>query len=182
VFEIDFTEVRERYITRTADDVNKACTGDQRAFERLILKLENKLYRVARTVLLQDADCADAIQETLLRAWKRIPQLQDQALFEPWLMRILIRECYRLLKRNRRYEKYIYHEREVAADPEVSLDMRRILDTLPTHERVVLLLHYALDYGVKEISVMLRIPVGTVKSRLARARSHLSQKWKEDIL
>jgi RNA polymerase sigma-70 factor (ECF subfamily) len=160
-------------------EVTKACAGDQKAFERLIVPLENKMYRVARTVLLRDADCADAMQEALLRAWSKMPQLQDGALFEPWLMRILVRECYRLLRRNKPAENIMFDEYADTADLELSIDLRRVTDTLPPHERMVLVLHYTMDYGVKDVAKILRIPIGTVKSRLARGRHHLAQKLKE---
>jgi RNA polymerase sigma-70 factor (ECF subfamily) len=182
VFSIELTSIRERRKSKTGSDAVKAFSENKKEFERLILPLENKMYRVARTVLHSDADCADAIQEALLRAWKKMPQLKDGSLFEPWLMRILLRECYRLIGRNKNQGNVLAFEEAYSGDIDLSLDMRRMLDTLPYHERIVLILHYTLDYGVKEVADMLSIPQGTVKSRLARGRQHLAEKIKEEPL
>lgn len=160
-------------------DVEKACFGDQHAFERLIAKAENKMYRIARTILRQDADCADATQEALFRAWKSLPGLRDKSLFEPWLMRILVRECYRLIGRNKQLETFVPEIHEPQGNWEFGVDMRRALDRLPVHERMVLMLHYTLDYSIKDVASILKIPAGTVKSRLYRGREHMARIWKE---
>jgi len=182
VFRIELTSVREHQKAKTSSDAVKAFWENKKEFERLIVQLENKMYRVARTVLHSDADCADAIQEALLRAWKKMPQLKDNSLFEPWLMRILIRECYRLIGRNKNQSNVMVFEEVYAGDQDLSMDLRRILDTIPYHERIVLILHYTLDYGVNQVAAMLGIPSGTVKSRLARGRQHLAEKIKEETL
>lgn len=172
--------IQEQIEARLRSDVAKACAGDQSAFEHLVVPLENKMYRTARSVLFCEADCADAIQETLLRAWKSMHQLKDVPLFEQWLMRILVRECYRLIKRNKHSDHMLFDGHEAAKDPDLSIDMRRMTDTLPSHERIVLILYYTMDYGVKDVANILDIPEGTVKSRLARGRSRLAQKLKEE--
>lgn len=178
--------IQDQIKMRLKTDVTKACMGDERAFERLIIPLENKMYRVARTVLFHEADCSDAIQETLLRVWKKIPQLKDSTLFEPWLMRILINECYRLFKNNKRCEKtpfndeLLFNGKQKSEDLELSMDLRYMLDTLPKHERVAIMLYYTLGYKVKDVASILNIPEGTVKAQLSRGRAHLAKKLKEE--
>jgi len=182
---IEAVTIQDQLKIRLKANVSKACMGDDKAYERLIIPLENKMYRVARSVLFSDSDCCDAIQETLLRAWKKIPQLKDKTLFEPWLMRILVHECYRTARKNKRYEQTPFNDellfeiQESPADLDLSMDLRRMLDTLPPHERMALILYYTLDYKVKDIAGILDIPEGTVKSQLSRGRSHLAKKLKE---
>ena len=57
---------------------------------------ERRLYRVARTMLRSDADCEDAVQEALLKAWSKLGSLREEQFFETWLIRILINECRKL--------------------------------------------------------------------------------------
>ena len=65
---------------------------------------ERKLYRIARTMLSSDADCEDAVQEALLKAWAKIHTLRESAWFETWLVRILINECRQIWRKRPRAE------------------------------------------------------------------------------
>ena len=64
----------------------------QADFIRRARACERRLYRVARTMLPREADCEDAVQEALLRAWDRLDTLRNEAYFETWLIRILINQ------------------------------------------------------------------------------------------
>lgn len=163
------------------EDVAEARDGCRDAYTRLILSVESKMYRIARSILRQDADCSDALQEALLRGWKSISRLRDPQLFEPWLMRILVRECYRIAKKRRPQEEYL--DARIHHDPDIAwhMDMRSALDMLPEHERIALVMHYNLDYSVKTMSNILKTPEGTVKTWLSRGRKHLIDIWKEDM-
>ena len=66
---------------------------DREEFTRAVLEYEKTLYRVAKSMLGSEADCADAAQNALLRAWERLHTLRDPAYFKTWLTRILINEC-----------------------------------------------------------------------------------------
>ena len=70
-------------------------------FSERVLEMEPMLYRMAYGLLLNRTDCADAVQEALLRAWEKRRQLREEAYFRTWLTRILINECYSMLRRRK---------------------------------------------------------------------------------
>ena len=86
---------------------------DREEFTRAVLEYENTLYRVAKSMLGSEADCADAAQNALLRAWERLHTLRDPAYFKTWLTRILINECRAILRQRARYSPL---EAEIAED------------------------------------------------------------------
>ena len=65
--------------------------------------MERRLYRISRTILSSDADCQDALQEALIRAWMRRGSLRNEGAFDAWLIRILINECRILARRAKRH-------------------------------------------------------------------------------
>ena len=71
----------------------------QADFIQRVRACERRLYRVARTMLPQECDCEDAVQEALLRAWDRLDSLKQEAYFEPWLIRILVNQCKTFYRR-----------------------------------------------------------------------------------
>lgn len=78
---------------------------DERQFSQRVRACEQKLYNTARMLLPCQADCEDAVQEALFKAWARLDSLRDTGRFEAWLMRILINECKMLLRCRRRIGK-----------------------------------------------------------------------------
>jgi RNA polymerase sigma factor (sigma-70 family) len=157
-------------------DVQLACSGDRDAFARLIRGMQNEMYGMAKSLLNQDEDCADAIQEAILLAYRSLPRLREPAYFRTWLFRILIRECQQLYRRRKR---------TVVSDqlPENSvfltgndLDLRAAVDRLAEPLRTIVKLHYFADRPLAEIADMLGVSEGTLKSRLHRARRQLA-KW-----
>ena len=134
---------------------------------------ERRLYRVARTLLPSEADCEDAVQEALLRAWSRLYTLREEAYFETWLIRILINQC-RSRWRRRRSEEVELREDIPGCGMEYS-PLFDALMALPEKYRVAIELHCIEGYSVRECAGMLRVPEGTVKWRLSRGRRLLSQ-------
>ena len=138
---------------------------------------ERRLYRVARTLLRSDADCEDAVQEALLKAWTRLATLRQEQYFETWLIRILINECKSLYRRRPRVEGEIP---ESLAAPAEDRSLMDALMNLPEKFRIPVELHYIEGYGISEISRMLRLPEGTVKWRLSRSRALLKDELGEE--
>lgn len=134
---------------------------------------ERRLYRVARTMLPQECDCEDAVQEALLRAWDRRETLRQEAYFETWLIRILINQCKTF------YRRRPPEPAELTEDiPQVSSEETPLLEALmvlPRKQRVTLELHYIEGYSVAETARILRLPEGTVKWRLKRGRELLKK-------
>lgn len=87
-------------------DVMKAANGDREAFIRIINDCRLTLYRISKTKLYSDHDCADAIQETILKAYKSIHALRKAKYFKSWIIRILLNECNNLL-RSRQKHQYV---------------------------------------------------------------------------
>lgn len=144
-----------------------------------MLGQEQTLYRISRSMLRCDADCKDAVQEAVLKAWSRRHTLRDVSLFPTWLTRILINECRNLLRKQARMIPM--EEIEAGVDPAIpNPDLQRALTGLDESLRLPLVLHYVSGFSVSEISQMLRIPSGTVKWRLSRARKALAKELNEE--
>ena len=138
---------------------------------------ERRLYRVARTILHSDADCEDAVQEALLKAWAKLATLRQEQYFETWLIRILINECKSFYRRKSRAEGEF--PENLAAPPE-DRDLMDALMNVPEKFRIPLELHYIEGYGIAEIARMLRIPEGTVKWQMNRGRALLKKELGEE--
>lgn len=141
---------------------------DREEFTRAVLEYENTLYRVAKSMLGSEADCADAAQNALLRAWERLHTLRDPAYFKTWLTRILINECRAILRQRAKAEIA-----EDEAAPEHSSELYEAVMGLEQKYRLPVVLYYIEGFRTAEIAAMLRLPEGTVKTRLRRAREIL---------
>ena len=150
-------------------------------FSNQVLLIEPMLYRVAYGLLLNRTDCADAVQEALLRAWEKRNTLRDESLFRTWLTRILINECYSIHRRakwERPSEKL--PEPPPLPGPDADPAVFRALFSLEEKMRLPVVLHYVEGYSVEEVARIMRIPAGTVKSRLARARERIKQEMEKE--
>ncbi|KAB2336035.1 sigma-70 family RNA polymerase sigma factor [Cytobacillus depressus] len=158
------------------NDVLLAQNGNQEAFIRLIRSCESSLYRIAKGILKEDLDCADAIQETILKSYHSIAKLKNPAYFKTWLIRILINECNDMLKKKQK--SILLNTIEHITEPSIADnqfdELREALSKLNEKYRSVVVLFYFEDCSIKEIAQVLKIREGTVKSRLNRARSLLA--------
>lgn len=138
-----------------------------------------RLWRISWLILRNGADCDDALQETLLRGWRSLHALRDEAYFETWITRILIRESSRILKRRSRRM-----EIEASALPDTEREdnaaLHAALAALPDAERTAVGLHYMEGYKQREIAALLGVPETVVKWRLRSGRKHLKQMLEGD--
>ena len=141
---------------------------------------ERRLYRVARTMLRSEADCEDAVQEALLRAWAKLHTLREPAYFETWLIRILINQCRQIYRKRPPAPVELTEALPAREDDPVGLF--KALERIPQKPRVALELHYIEGYSVKECAWMLAVPEGTVKWRLSRGRALLRDALGEEAL
>lgn len=154
---------------------------DRDAFTDRISELLPVLYRVTWTQLHQEADMEDAVQETIRRAWEKCGTLRHEKYVQTWVIRILLNVCDDMRKRSSRCMTA-----EIAADVP---DTNEVQDTplldalmkLPERYRLPMQLHYVEGYDVKETAAILRLPVGTVKSRLSRGREKLRATINEEV-
>jgi RNA polymerase sigma-70 factor (ECF subfamily) len=192
---MDITATAERPARSTdAQLIERARRGDAAAFDALATGRLDRCYRLAWSILLNDADAADATQEAFIAAWRQLPRLRDGAAFDGWLNRI-VANAARMSRRHRLRLREVQVRpvapasygggaREIASatiDPSPfdrvdSADaIGRAFDRLRDHERLILALHYVDERPVAEIARTLGVPVGTVKWRLHAARRALEQ-------
>lgn len=143
-------------------------------FAEKVTAAEATLYHISKSILKNDCDCADAVQETIITAYSKLHSLRDDRFFKTWLCRILINECYRICRINKRVVPLEdYMEAEYPAVQQNDLGLFDAIMELKTDLRLVIVLHYIEGFQTMEIAKILKIPEGTVKSRLSRARTAL---------
>jgi RNA polymerase sigma-70 factor (ECF subfamily) len=161
------------------DLIARAKAGDHDAFTALVESSIGGLYRTARLILRADDLAQDAVQDALIRAWTGIRALRDPDRFEAWLRRLLVRACYTAAKRERarRHVEIRSLGQALTIDPDghralaVRDELERAFRRLPPDQRAVLVVRFYLDLPDAEAADVLGIPIGTMKSRLNRARS-----------
>ena len=144
----------------------------------LILNSERQLYSTAKTILINDQDCADAIQETIVKAFSKIGTLRNDKYAKTWLIRILINECYTLLRKSSKLVSLegMSEMTEIETDQRTDYsDLYRAVNSL----KVAVILYYIEDFNIKEIAQILEITEGAVQKRLARARGKLKRNLQE---
>ena len=145
---------------------------DKQTFIALIDEKSRALYRVARTILRNEDDCNDALQESVMKAWASRHKLRDECYFATWITRIVINESRTIQRKQSKYHLEADVAREFV-DPMKNLDLHRAMDNLPEKLRLPLVLHYIEGYSLKEVSTMLHLPVTTIRNRLYVARQEL---------
>jgi len=166
--------------------VERARGGDREAFASLAADSIGRLFNIAQ-LMLRDRDlAADAVQETLVLAWRDLKGLRDLDGFDAWLHRVLVRCVYREAHRERRQAVRASAVGEISSHPDASRDVenRDALDRgfrrLQPDHRAVLVLHHYLGLSDQEAATALSVPTGTFKSRLSRATSALRSELDAD--
>lgn len=152
-------------------------------FEAEALGYMNELYRTAARLTWSQTDAEDLIQETYLQAWKSFDKFEVGTNCRAWLYKILFNKFDHYRRKKATQSKYFQEADEFVFDnasytnsvPEHLTDSEiiRALDKLPDHYRSVVMLADVHDFDYKEIAKILEIPIGTVMSRLNRARMQL---------
>ena len=151
----------------------------------LILDSERQLYSTAKTILFSDQDCADAIQETIVKAFSKIDTLKNDKYARTWLIRILINECYNLVRKSSKFISCEDLEDRLEMESEKSKDYSELyaaVNSLKEELRLPVILYYIEDFSVREIAQILEISEGAVQKRLARARGKLRQELQEVLV
>ena len=166
--------------------VAQARSGDAAAFEALVEARVGSMVRTAMAILGREDEARDAVQDTLVTAWRELASLRDPAAFDAWLTRILVNRCRRGLR-----TFGLSRLREMPADEVAELDLprgpdiagavvdrqslERAFDRLSVDERTILVLHHLDGRPLVSIAAVLKIPEGTAKSRLFKARRSLER-------
>lgn len=148
-------------------------------FTQEVLAAEKNLFYVAKSILKKDEDCADAMQNAILSAYSKRHTLKEERYFKTWITRILINECYSLLRGRKElvsYEEYIQTAPQTGSETysEIYLEIEK----LEERYRVPFVLHYVEGYSAREIAEMLGTTEGSIKTRLYRGRNRLKEQLK----
>ncbi len=145
-------------------------------FAGRIVAMQETLYRVSYSILQKRCDQEDAVQEAIGKAWQQRGKLREDAAMQKWVIRILIHECYALL-RCRKRETPVDTLPEWETPPDADIALHELFLSLEETLRLPAVLHYIEGYELKDIARMLRLPAGTVKSRLHRARKKMKETY-----
>jgi len=177
--------------------VRRAQAGDLQAFEQLFNQYQRGIYNLVYQMVRNESDASDLTQEAFVRAWKALPRLQTPEAFTSWLFRVATNLTRNWIRDNSRVRQesldqpYAGDEedggqREIAdysGDPAVATHTRatqevvqKAIQGLSDDHRQVVTLHHLEGLPVEEIAQVMNCSVGTVKSRLSRARDHLRRK------
>lgn len=158
--------------------VKRAMASDADAFLELMEMNSLAMYKVARGILKNDEDAADAIQDTILTCFEKLHTLKKPEYFKTWMIRILINECnqillhYRNLNIQEDFPDVPRHDMSLA-----EFEFKEMLDTVDEKYRVILILYYVEGFKISEIAQILDLNENTVKTRLSRAREQIREAY-----
>jgi RNA polymerase sigma-70 factor (ECF subfamily) len=159
--------------------IERARRGDRDAFGQLAAEDIDRLHAVARLMLRDQHLAEDAVQEALLRCWRRLPHLRETSRYDGWLYRILTRAVLDESARRRRFAATVHflHVEPDTADETRAVGDREELDRaferLSIEHRAVIVLHHYADLPLTQVAAALGIREGTAKSRYHYAMSAL---------
>ena len=158
------------------------------AFARLVRDHATSLYGVACRLLPRPADAEDAVQETLLGAWRSLDRFRGEAAPRTWLFRILLNACNDRFRRSALQKRERPTERSLPADPARRTARQDLVDRvfdavdeLPRRQRECLLLRVRAGLAYTEIAELLEIGVGSVKTHLVKGRRALVRRFGEEL-
>lgn len=170
--------------------VRMARKGDADAFVKLIENSQDTLKRISFAWLKDENDVADALQDTILDAFSNIGQLKKEEYFKTWLVKILINNCTRIYRRNRRLLQFEvsadrYQEENWPSDAqaeavEAELEFFDLLKILPEDSRVIFQMHFGEQFTIAEIAEILHMKENTVKSRIHRGKIQLREQVEKE--
>ena len=151
----------------------------------IIKKNKTQLYKVAKSILNDEEDINDAIQETLINAYNKIDTLKNKKYIETWITRILINKCYDIIDKNKVHERKVQKAIDTYSNYENdNFEQRTIVQKavsqIDEDLKLIVIMYYYNQFSVKEISKIMGIPSGTVKSKLSRARTKLYEILKRE--
>lgn len=155
--------------------------GDQQAFEELIEEYKLPIYKTAKAILKDEDDVCDAIQDTCLSIYKNINNLENEKYFKTWVIRITINKCYDIISKHKLNDEKIAKIQSNVSEIQSSFDsniiaktdLEKAMSLLEEDLKLVTVLYYYNDMSISDISEVINIPKGTVKSRVFRAREKL---------
>ncbi|MCK9294604.1 MAG: sigma-70 family RNA polymerase sigma factor [Desulfobulbaceae bacterium] len=181
--------------TETEQLVQDFLDGDAQAFNRLVMLYQTKIYNLALNYVKSQEEAKDLAQDIFVTVYRSLPKLREKEKFTSWLYQIAINHCrnrYKKLSRRGYFSNVSLDDEEsflqIAGDegPEKLLQrkntinlVRATIDSMAEAEKEIILLRDIQELAYEEISDILHIPLGTVKSKLNRARTSLKDRLKK---
>ncbi|MFM8650092.1 MAG: RNA polymerase sigma factor, partial [Actinomycetota bacterium] len=164
--------------------VESAVAGDSRAVEEILRRHQPRLRAVCRRILNNDADADDATQNALIAVVRSLPSFDGRSAFSTWTYRIATNAALDEARRRQRRPSIGREELDTTRIVDLSSDrvfaalderdaLEKALSTVPEDFRVAVVLRDIADLDYEQIAQVLGIPIGTVRSRIARGRAHL---------
>ncbi|HOX26588.1 MAG TPA: sigma-70 family RNA polymerase sigma factor [Candidatus Krumholzibacteria bacterium] len=174
--------------------IRRCKLGEEDAFQEILARYRAPIYNLCWRMTRNDEDARDLAQEIFIKTFTLLDRFDEQFAFSSWLFRIATNHCIDHLRRHRL--RFLSVERDgggddeeaemqiaaVGPEPDVELERREALERLeevigelPPHYRVITLLRHDQQLSYEEIAESLRLPLGTVKARIHRARNMIQQ-------
>ena len=170
----EITNIEDQLLVMDAQD------GNIKAMEMLVSRWQKKLWRHAFRLTADSQAAWDVTQQAWLGIIKGLRKLHDPVNFRPWAYKITTNKAINWIKKNRvSREKIVGEIPEITDKEKKDTGLKELLEKLEMRKKVVLCLYYFEQLSISEISVALKIPEGTVKSRLANARSELKELYQQ---
>lgn len=154
--------------------IKEAKAGNPDAFTRLMKSQMQNMYKTAGAILINDEDIADAVSETILACWENMHSLKEDRFFKTWMTRILVNKCNDIIRKKQYYLDYDMPEEPYNDTGFENAEWKEALSTISEKYRLVMVLYYIEGFNTGDISGILDIPEGTVRSKLARGREQLA--------
>jgi len=161
-----------------------ALDGDMAAFEELVSSNYSHIYNLCYRMMRNQQDAEDMLQESMLKAWRKLKSFKQSSSFSTWLHRIAVNTCLDTIRKNKKKKSVSVEEmdefgKHIVDDKASNFEdatlekdvVQNALSQLKERERIIIILKDVQGYSYEEIAQILECPMGTVRSRLSRARA-----------
>ena len=183
--EVDLVPAGGRAVTSAAVDelsflLGEVADGNLDSLNELVARLQADVSRLC-SALLPSALAEDATQETFVRVWRSAPTFRGESSARTWVLTIARRTCHENLRRRRRRDELAaaVRRREERSDASEELALGDLVGRLEANRRAAFVLTQLLGFSYEETAEVCGCPVGTIRSRVARARSELVTAWRQ---
>ena len=178
--------------------IEKAIKGDERSFEALILSCQKKAWNIAIQYMRNENDAMDVLQECFIKIFRNLKNFKGDSRFDTWVYRITVNTCKDFLRKSEKMRQNEFHfvssededyiksipsneatPEETMSRKETADELLKCMELLPAEHKEVIILRDIQNLSYEEISEVLSTSLGTVKSRINRARSNLKRIWQE---
>jgi RNA polymerase sigma-70 factor (ECF subfamily) len=164
--------------------LERAKAGDGHAFDELLAPVLDPAFRLAMTMLKDRGMAEDVVQESAIKAWRKLGRFRSGAELRPWFLAIVANEC-RTVRRGRWWGVLRFPDLRPAAAPDASwadrIDLEAALDRLPQRHLLALTLYYHLDLPIEEVGRVLGCSEGAARQRVHRALEVLRPEMKAEV-